>query len=85
MIKIGAIARVYTFVAGAVPTAANWNADWDQVLTLVNGQLDKANVDSASSDGIVTMDETQTISGPKTFSGVLAVSDTTEATTTTAA
>jgi len=64
---MGTITRQYTFVAGAVPTADNWNSDWDQILTLVNGQLDKANVDSSSSDGIVTMDETQTLTGAKTF------------------
>lgn len=64
---MGTISRQYTFVAGAVPTADNWNADWSQMLTLVNGQLDKGNVDSSSSDGICTLDENQTITGVKTF------------------
>ena len=66
---MGTISRQYTFIAGAVPTASNWNADWNQILTLVTGQLDKANVDSDGSDGIVTKDETQTITGVKTWSG----------------
>ena len=66
---MGTISRQYTFIAGAVPTASNWNADWNQILTLVTGQLDKANVDSDGSDGIVTKDEAQTITGAKTWSG----------------
>ena len=64
---MGTISRQYTFVAGAVPTADNWNADWSQILTLVNGQVDKGNVDSSSSDGICTLDENQSITGVKTF------------------
>jgi hypothetical protein len=68
---MGTITLPYTFVAGQTPTATNWNANPTTIATLVNGQIDKANVDSSSSDGIVTMDETQTISGAKTFSGAV--------------
>lgn len=66
---MGVIIQTYPFVAGAIPTAANWNSNWTTVLALVNGGIDKANVDSSSSDGIVTMDEAQTISGAKIMTG----------------
>ena len=68
---MGTITLPYTFVAGQTPTATNWNANPTTIATLVNGQIDKANVDSSGPDGIVTMDETQTISGAKTFSGAV--------------
>ena len=68
---MGTITLPYTFIAGQTPTATNWNANPTTIATLVNGQIDKANVDSSSSDGIVTMDETQSISGAKTFSGAV--------------
>jgi hypothetical protein len=66
---MGSIAQAYSFVAGAIPSAANWNSNWTTVLALVNGQIDKANVDSSGTDGIVTMDEAQTISGAKIMTG----------------
>ena len=65
---MGTISRQYSFVAGAVPSAANWNADPNNFITLVNGQLDEANVDYSSADGIATLQNTQTLSGAKTFS-----------------
>ena len=68
---MGTITLPYTFIAGQTPTATNWNANPTTIATLVNGQLDKANVDSSSTDGIVTMDETQSITGAKTFSGAV--------------
>ena len=68
---MGSITLPYTFIAGQTPTATNWNANPTTIATLVNGQLDKANVDSSSTDGIVTMDETQSITGAKTFSGAV--------------
>ena len=68
---MGTISLPYTFVAGQTPTATQWNSNPTTIATLVNGQIDKANVDSAGSDGIVTMDEAQTISGAKTFSGAV--------------
>ena len=65
---MGTISRQYTFIAGAIPSAANWNADPNNFITLANGQIDEANVDYASADGIATLQNTQTISGTKTFS-----------------
>mgnify|MGYP001309989307 CR=1 FL=1 len=65
---MGTISRQYSFVAGAVPSAANWNADPDNFITLVNGQLDEDNVDHSSANGIATLQNTQTLSGAKTFS-----------------
>jgi hypothetical protein len=66
---MGAITLPYTFVAGQTPTQTQWNSNPTTIATLVNGQIDKANVDSSGSDGIVTMDETQTVSGAKTWTG----------------
>jgi hypothetical protein len=66
---MGLITQTYPFVAGAIPTASQWNSNWTTVLALVNGQIDENNVDYTSADGIVTMAQTQTISGAKTFSG----------------
>ena len=65
---MGTISRQYTFIAGAIPSAANWNADPNNFITLVNGQLDESNVDYSSADGIATLQNTQTITGTKTFS-----------------
>ncbi len=70
---MGLITRSHSFVSGEKPTEDEWNTDIDQAYTLLNGQIDKANVDSSSSDGIMTMDESQTITGDKTFTGDLLV------------
>ena len=70
---MGAVSQIYTFVAGAVPTASNFNADPAQIYTLLNGQLDKANVDSSGTDGICTLDEAQTITGAKTLTGATVI------------
>ena len=64
---MGTITRSHTFVAGEKPTDDQWNVDIDQLFTLVNGNLDEGNVDYSSSDGIVTLQQTQTITGTKTF------------------
>jgi len=73
---MGAITLPYTFVAGQTPTQTQWNSNPTTIATLVNGQIDKANVDSSGSDGIVTMDEAQTVSGAKTFSGATTMTGT---------
>ncbi|HCR19358.1 MAG TPA: hypothetical protein DIU35_17920 [Candidatus Latescibacteria bacterium] len=73
---MGTISRQYTFAAGAIPTAGNWNADWDQILTLVNGQLDRSNVDSTSSDGIGVLNVNQTWTGNQTHTGTTQLSNT---------
>ena len=64
---MGTITRSHTFVAGEKPTDDQWNVDIDQAFTLINGNLDESNVDYSSSDGIVTLQQTQTITGTKTF------------------
>jgi hypothetical protein len=64
---MGTITRSHTFVAGEKPTDDQWNVDIDQLFTLINGNLDEGNVDYTSSDGIVTLQQTQTITGTKTF------------------
>ena len=64
---MGTITRSHTFVAGEKPTDDQWNVDIDQTFTLINGNLDESNVDYSSSDGIVTLQQTQTITGTKTF------------------
>jgi hypothetical protein len=67
---MGTVTKPYAFVAGAVPTAANWNANPDTIINEINGQLDSSNVDTTSADGIVTMDTAdQQISGRKDFTG----------------
>jgi hypothetical protein len=69
---MGTYTRSHSFTAGEKPTEAQWNVDIDGLITLCNGQIDKANVDSSSTDGIVTMDEAQTVTGRKAFSGNIA-------------
>lgn len=39
------ITRSHSFVAGEVPTAAEFNVDIDAIITLLNGLLDGDNVD----------------------------------------
>jgi hypothetical protein len=64
---MGTISQTYSFVAGSIPTAANWNSNWTTVLGLVNGALDSANVDKTSSDAIMVVDTAQTLTAAKTF------------------
>ena len=67
---MGTLTRLYTFVAGAVPTAAQWNADPAQFITLVNGNLDEANIDTTSADGIVGMSVEQSVSNGNPITGI---------------
>lgn len=64
---MGTISRSHTFISGEVPTAAQWNVDIDQLFTLVNGNLDGSNVDESGSDGVMSLDTDQTVTGTKTF------------------
>jgi len=64
---MGTISQTYSFVAGSIPTAANWNSNWTTVLGLVNGALDSANVDKTSADAIMVADTAQTLTAAKTF------------------
>lgn len=65
---MGLITRVHSFVSGEKPTQTQWNVDIDAIIELLTGQLDEANVDYTSADGIVTLKNAQTITGIKTFS-----------------
>lgn len=76
---MGRITRSHTFVTGEVPSASDFNTDIDALFTLVNGNLDADNVDEVNTDGVVTMDSTQTISGAKTFSATLNIAGTWQA------
>jgi hypothetical protein len=73
---LGAYSRSYSFVDGEIPTETEWNVDIDGIIAVLNGQLDDANVDYTSADGIVTMARTQTISGAKTFTAASQFSST---------
>ena len=70
---MGTTTKGYTPTTGAIPTAAQWNAMVDPIYTEVNGLLDENNVAWADSDGIVTVQQTQSISGAKTFSNAAGV------------
>ena len=64
---MGRISQTITFVVDLVPTAAQWQNQADSVFNLLNGEIDTANVDSVSADGIMTMGEAQTVTGTKTW------------------
>jgi hypothetical protein len=66
---MGIVTKSHTFVDGSVPdgliTAARLNDNWDTLYTLVNGNLDGANVDSSA---IMIPGGDYTITGTFTFS-----------------
>jgi hypothetical protein len=70
---------LYTFVAGSVPTASQWNQNPVALAAAVNGQLDEANADTSNSDGLVGMSVQQTksnsrpITGAKDFTGAIGI------------
>ncbi len=45
---MGTITRSHTFTAGEKPTDTQWNVDINQLFTLVNGNIDNANIDLTS-------------------------------------
>src|SRR3990167_5876132 len=55
---MGVITKTTTFVDGTVPTAAQFNGDFDTVYNEFNGSIGSANVDSS----IATATGTQTLS-----------------------
>ena len=67
---------IYTFIAGQVPTASNWNANPSSLSTLLSGALDAANVDTSSSDGIGVLNGNQTWTGTMTRTGTSQFSNT---------
>ena len=73
---MAAWSQIYTFVAGQVPTATNWNANPSSLSTLLSGALDKDNVDSTSADGIGVLNVNQTRTGTSTFTGAVLASTT---------
>jgi fibronectin-binding autotransporter adhesin len=72
---MGSITRSHSFVSGEKPTESEWNVDIDQLFTLVAGQLDTNNVDTTSSDGISVLNANQTVSGTRSHSGALTMTN----------
>jgi len=64
---MGAYTRQHSFSAGEKPTENQWNVDIDGLISLVNGNLDRANVDYSSSDGICVKDQAMSVSEDWTF------------------
>ena len=65
---MGLVNQTITFSAGIVPTASAWTNQFTTLYNLVNGQLDSANVDKVSSDGIMVLDTAQTRTAALTMS-----------------
>jgi hypothetical protein len=65
---MGLVNQTITFTAGIVPTASQWTNQFTTLYNLVNGQLDSANVDKVSSDGIMVLDTAQTRTAALTMS-----------------
>ena len=72
---MGSITRSHSFVSGEKPTESEWNVDIDQLFTLVAGQLDTNNVDTTSSDGISVLNANQTVSGTRSHSGAVTITN----------
>ena len=72
---MGSITRSHSFVSGEKPTESEWNVDIDQLFTLVAGQLDTNNVDTTSSDGVSVLNANQTVSGTRSHSGALTMTN----------
>lgn len=73
---MGLISQTITFTQGLIPTATQWQNQFDSVYNLVNGQLDSANVDKTSSDGIMVLDTAQTRTGTLTHNGDIVIGNT---------
>jgi len=73
---MGLVTQTITFTLGLVPAAAEWTAQFDAVYNLVNGQLDSANVDKTSSDGIMVLDTAQTRTGTLTHNADILIGNT---------
>ncbi len=65
------ISQTYTFVAGAIPTAAQWNSNWTTVINAVNGNLDADNVDTTA---VATLATANTWTADQTFNDSVKVS-----------
>lgn len=73
---MGLITQTITFTQGLIPTAAQWQSQFDSAYNLVNGQLDSANVDKTSADGIMVLDTAQTRTGTLTHNADIIVGNT---------
>ena len=72
---MGSITRSHSFVSGEKPTESEWNVDIDQLFTLIAGQIDTNNVDTTSSDGVSVLNANQTVSGTRSHSGALTMTN----------
>ena len=72
---MGSITRSHSFVSGEKPTESEWNVDIDQLFTLISGQIDTNNVDTTSSDGVSVLNANQTVSGTRSHSGALTMTN----------
>jgi len=71
---MGTISRFNVYSSGDLLTAANLNGSLDRIHNLINGGLDRFNVDYSSSDGIMVLDQAQTVTGNKTYNANLTIS-----------
>ena len=72
---MGSITRSHSFVSGEKPTESEWNVDIDQLFTLISGQIDTNNVDTTSSDGVSVLNANQTVSGTRSHSSALTMTN----------
>jgi hypothetical protein len=70
---------LYTFVAGTVPTASQWNQNPVAIAAVINGEIDEANIQTSDANGVVGMSVSQTsagsnpITGAKDFTGAIGI------------
>ncbi|MFH1634831.1 MAG: hypothetical protein ABIG63_12615 [Chloroflexota bacterium] len=73
---MGLVTQTITFTTGLIPSAADWTNQFSTLYNLVNGQLDSANVDKTSSDGIMVLDTAQTRTAALTMTAGLTLTAT---------
>ena len=64
---MGLPSGLYTFVGGATPAASDWNTNPTVFENILSGNVDQDNVTTSGSKGVLTIADTQTITGTKTF------------------
>lgn len=71
---MGTITKPVTLADGTVPTAANFNDNFDTIITEINGSLDNSNIDASAgieatkiSGTASTLGAAETFTGAKTF------------------
>ncbi len=60
--------ELFTFVAGEIPTASNWNTNPSVFQNRINGNIDSDNTTNSGAKGLMTLADAQTATGKKTFS-----------------